>query len=222
MAEPRLPVLIADDHVLVRAGVRALLDASSRYRLCDEAGSVADCLEKVAALQPALLLLDIELPDMSGIDAVECLRRLDPSLGIVFLSSHDAPEAVMRALQTGAGGFLTKDFVLSELEVALDAVRAGQRYLSPRISSVLMRALQQGLPAPARACASPDPTSDGLTDRQREVLCRIARGLSNKAIARDLAISPKTVEFHRGALMQRLGLHDVASLTRFAVQAGLV
>jgi DNA-binding NarL/FixJ family response regulator len=219
MADSRLPVLIADDHLLVRAGVRALLEGSGRYRLCGEAGSVADCLERVSELQPALLLLDIELPDMSGIDAVGRIRALAPTLGIVFLSSHDAPEAVMRALQTGVGGFLSKDFVLSELEVALDAVRAGQRYLSPRISSVLMQVMQVGLPA---APPVSDAAADGLTERQREVLCRIARGLSNKAIARDLDISPKTVEFHRGALMQRLGLHDVASLTRYAVQAGLV
>jgi len=218
VSKSRLPVLIADDHVLVRAGVRALLEASVRYRPCGEADSVAECLRLVADERPALLLLDIELPDMSGIDAVGRIRELAPAIGIVFLSSHDAPDAVVRALQTGAGGFLTKDFVLSELEVALDAVRAGQRYLSPRISTVLLQVMRDGLPS---APAAPGMGADGLTERQREVLCRIARGLSNKAIARDLAISPKTVEFHRSALMRRLRLHDVASLTRYAVQAGL-
>lgn len=216
MSDDRRPVLIADDHVLVRAGVRALLDSSTRYRPCGEAVDASDCVRQVRALQPELVLLDIELPDMSGIDAVARIREVAPSVGIVFLSAHDAPDAVMRALRTDANGFLSKDFVLSELELALDAVRAGRRYLSPRISSIVVDAMRPG------GAADPEPSgSDGLTARQRDVLRLIAAGRSNKEIARELAISPKTVEFHRAALMQRLGLHDVASLTRWAVQAGL-
>ena len=210
----RRGVLIADDHVLVRAGVSSLLERSARYRLAGEAGDVAQCLAMVATLRPPLLLLDIQLPDMSGIDAVARIRAVSPSIRIVFLSSQDSREAVMGALQTGADGFLSKDFVLSELELALDAVSAGTRYLSPRISSVVVEAMNA--PQPAATAASP------LTGRQRDVLTGIARGLSNKEIARELSISPKTVEFHRGQLMQRLDLHDVASLTRWAVQSGLV
>lgn len=212
--DARRGVLIADDHVLVRAGVRGLLESSRRYRLLGEATDVADALAKIAALRPEVLLLDIMLPDMSGIDAVARIRALAPSIRIVFLSSQDSREAVTRALQTGADGFLSKDFVLSEMELALDAVLSGSRYLSPRISHVLVEAMN------APAAAGPVPTE--LTGRQVEVLRAIARGLSNKEIARELAISPKTVEFHRGQLMQRLDLHDVASLTRYAVQRGLV
>ncbi|MFO0459017.1 MAG: response regulator [Burkholderiales bacterium] len=210
----RRGVLIADDHVLVRAGVRSLLEGSRRYLLLGEASDVADCLAKVAALRPEVLLLDIMLPDMSGIDAVARIRTAAPAVRIVFLSSQDSREFVMSALQTGADGFLSKDFVLSEMELALDAVIAGNRYLSPRISHVLVEAMN--------APPAGEATQTGLTGRQLEVLRAIARGLSNKEIARELAISPKTVEFHRGALMQRLDLHDVASLTRYAVQAGLV
>lgn len=210
----RRSVLIADDHVLVRAGLRTLLETSSRYRLAGEATDVAECLRLVETLQPPLLLLDIQLPDMSGIDAVERIRAVSPALRIVFLSSQDSRESVTRALQTGADGFLSKDFVLSELELALDAVCAGQRYLSPRISNVLVEAMN----APAPVESAPG----SLTGRQLEVLRCVARGLSNKEIARELSISPKTVEFHRGQLMQRLDLHDVASLTRYAVHAGLV
>jgi DNA-binding NarL/FixJ family response regulator len=210
----RRGVLIADDHVLVRAGLRTLLESSSRYRLVGEASDVGECLRMIETMRPPLLLLDIMLPDMSGIDAVAGIRAIAPSVRIVFLSSQDSREFVTRALQTGADGFLSKDFVLSELELALDAVCAGQRYLSPRISNVLVEAMN--------APASTEVTPGGLTGRQLEVLLRVARGLSNKEIARELAISPKTVEFHRGQLMQRLDLHDVASLTRYAVQAGLV
>jgi DNA-binding NarL/FixJ family response regulator len=212
--DPRRGVLIADDHVLVRAGVRSLLERSRRYRLLDEATDVADCLAKIESLRPDVLLLDIMLPDMSGIDAVARIRAVAPSIRIVFLSSQDSREAVMGALQTGADGFLSKDFVLSEMELALDAVISGNRYLSPRISHVLVEAMN--------APAGGEGAQTGLTGRQLEVLRAIARGLSNKEIARELAISPKTVEFHRGQLMQRLDLHDVASLTRYAVQAGLV
>lgn len=207
-------MLIADDHVLVRAGLRTLLESSSRYRLVGEAVDVAGCLELMRSVQPPLLLLDIMLPDMSGIDAVARVRAIDPAVRIVFLSSQDSREFVTRALQTGADGFLSKDFVLSELELALDAVSAGQRYLSPRISNVLVEAMN--------APDTPEPAPGGLTGRQREVLQCVARGLSNKEIARELAISPKTVEFHRGQLMQRLDIHDVATLTRYAVTAGLV
>jgi len=207
-------VLIADDHVLVRAGLRTLLESSSRYRLVGEAIDVAGCLALMRSVQPPLLLLDIMLPDMSGIDAVARVREIDPAVRIVFLSSQDSREFVTRALQTGADGFLSKDFVLSELELALDAVSGGQRYLSPRISNVLVEAMN--------APDIPEPVPGGLTGRQREVLRCVARGLSNKEIARELAISPKTVEFHRGQLMQRLDIHDVATLTRYAVTAGLV
>jgi DNA-binding NarL/FixJ family response regulator len=210
----RRGVLIADDHVLVRAGLRTLLESSSRYRLVGEAVDVAGCLELMRSVQPPLLLLDIMLPDMSGIDAVARVRAIDPAVRIVFLSSQDSREFVTRALQTGADGFLSKDFVLSELELALDAVSAGQRYLSPRISNVLVEAMN--------APDTPEPAPGGLTGRQLEVLRCVARGLSNKEIARELAISPKTVEFHRGQLMQRLDIHDVATLTRYAVTAGLV
>ncbi len=210
----RRGVLIADDHLLVRAGVRGLLEGSARYRLLGEASDASECLAKVVELRPEVVLLDIMLPDMSGIDAVAPIRGIDPSIRIVILSSNDSRQAVMSALQAGADGFLSKDFVLSEMELALDAVLSGHRYLSPRISDVLVEAMSASGPR-----AAPET---GLTGRQVEVLRAIARGLSNKEIARELAISPKTVEFHRGQLMQRLGLHDVASLTRYAVRAGLV
>jgi DNA-binding NarL/FixJ family response regulator len=214
VSDPRRGVLVADDHVLIRAGLRMLLESSPRYRLVGEAADVGSCLELVRLTRPPLLLLDIMLPDMSGIDAVARIRAIDPGVRIVFLSSQDSREFVTRALQAGANGFMSKGFALSELELALDAVTAGQRYLSPRISHVLVEAMN--------APDLPEAATCELTERQREVLCCVARGLSNKEIARELAISPKTVEFHRGQLMQRLDIHDVATLTRYAVTAGLV
>jgi DNA-binding NarL/FixJ family response regulator len=210
----RRTVTIADDHLLVRAGVRSLLEASTRYQLVAEADDLHACLQQVQALQPDLLLLDIVLPDGSGLDAVPRVRAASPATRIVLLSAQDARDQVMRALQTGVEGFLSKDFARSELELAFDSVLAGGRYLSPRISNVLVDAMN----SPAESA----PASGELTGRQREVLRCIAHGRSNKEIARELAISPKTVEFHRGQLMQRLDLHDVASLTRYAMRSGLV
>lgn len=210
----RRTVTIADDHLLVRVGVRSLLDASTRYRLAAEAADLQACLQQVEALKPDLLLLDIMLPDGSGLDAVPRIRAASPATRIVLLSAQDARDQVMRALQTGVEGFLSKDFARSELEFAFDAVLAGGRYLSPRISNVLVDAMN----SPAES----GPAGGELTGRQREVLRCIAYGRSNKEIARELAISPKTVEFHRGQLMQRLDLHDVASLTRYAMRSGLV
>lgn len=210
----RRTVSIADDHVLVRAGLRSLLDASNRYRLVSEAADLRACLQQLEVHRPDLLLLDIVLPDGSGLEAVPRVRAVSPGTRIVFLSSQDARDQVMRALQTGVDGFLSKDFAPSELELAFDSVLAGGRYLGPRISNVLVDAMS--------APAGVPPAGGELTGRQREVLRCIAYGRSNKEIARELAISPKTVEFHRGQLMQRLDLHDVASLTRYAMRSGLV
>jgi DNA-binding NarL/FixJ family response regulator len=202
-------VLVADDHALVRIGVRGALLASERYELCGEAVDGLDCLAKVEALQPDLLLLDILMPRLSGLDAVARVRQVSPGTRILFLSSQESRPAVLNALQSQADGFLSKDVALSELQEAMDAACDGRRYLSPRIADLLAQAQAAG-PPPA------------LTDRQLEVLRGVARGLSNKQIARELDVSPKTVEFHRAQLMNRLGLHDVASLTRYALEAGLL
>lgn len=208
-AGPRRRVLVADDHSLVRIGVRGTLEGSARYELCGEATDGIDTLTKVESLQPDLLLLDLMMPRLSGLDAVPRIREISPAIRILVLSSQESRAAVTQALQSGVDGFLSKDVLLTELQDAMDAAISGQRYLSPRIESMMARALEGG-------------RSNVLTDRQVEVLRGIARGLSNKEIARQLEVSPKTVEFHRAQLMNRLDLHDVASLTRYALEAGLL
>ena len=208
-ASSRRRVLVADDHALVRIGVRGTLAASHRYEVCGEAVDGLDCLEQVEALKPDLLLLDIMMPRLSGLDVVPRVRSVSPDTRIVILSSQESRVAVSQALQGGVDGFLSKDVLLSELLDALDAACEGRRYLSARLAG--------GATRPGDATRSM-----ALTERQVEVLRGVARGMSNKEIARELEVSPKTVEFHRAQLMSRLDLHDVASLTRYALEAGLL
>lgn len=203
-------VLIADDQVLVRAGITALL-ASLDGCVC--IGDVADgpsCLQACADQQPDILLLDVHMPGNDDLQVVRDLRQRHAHLRIVILTSNADAELARRAFALGVMGFVSKDFVLDELALALRQVRDGRAYLSPQVALGAIR------------CGSNAKTaSTALSPRQLEVLRGIASGQSNKVLARQLALSVKTVEYHRAELIQRLGLHDVASLTRYAVTHGI-
>ena len=201
-------VLVVDDQVLVRAGVSALLAGLPGFACIGAVDSGEACMAAVAADPPDVLLLDIRMPGVDGFAVAAALRQSHPAVRTVFLSAQDDPALVQRALKDGVAGFVSKDFVLDELAEALQMVASGQRYLSPRLLAAAARAGQ--------------PAAVALSPRQREILRGIALGRSNKEMAREMGLSVKTVEFHRTALIQRLDLHDVASLTRYAVQHGLV
>lgn len=201
-------IVLVDDHLLVRAGIRALLDSLPGYEVLAECADGLQALDAVENHQPDIVLLDIALPGISGIEVARLLRNRDSSLRILVLSSLDRQETVEQALQAGVNGYLLKDFVLEELHQALQAVMDGNRYLSTRIEGGLN----------ARVAG----TGDALTARQIEILRLVANGHTTKEIARLLEISPKTVEFHRARLMQRISVHDVAGLTRYAIQNGLI
>jgi DNA-binding NarL/FixJ family response regulator len=199
-------VLVADDQVLVRAGVAALLGAMPGF-IC--AGAVADglaCRAACAAATPDVLLLDLDMPPGDGLGLTRDLVQAHPGLRVLILTASTDAALARQTLAAGAAGFICKDFVLDELEHALRSVLAGRVYLSPTV---------------ALASVQP-PARPDLSPRQRDVLKGIARGASNKEIARQLGLSVKTVEYHRAELIQRTDLHDVASLTRFALQHGLV
>jgi two-component system, NarL family, response regulator LiaR len=206
-------VLLADDHQLVRAGVRALLDAMPDVEVVAEAGDGFEALHLIGTLAPAIALLDIAMPGMSGIDVLREVRRLHPATRVLLLSMYDSRDYVTSAVQAGAAGYLIKDAAVTELAQALQAVAAGQTYLSPRISRQLADAIANPAPPPATA---------ELTLRQEQVLRQVARGHSSKEIARQLGLSIKTVETHRAQIMERLGIHDLAGLVRYAVRNGLV
>jgi len=209
-----LRVLLVDDHALVRAGMRSLLHEIAGVEVVAEAADGAEALRLAAEVHPDVVLLDIAMKGMNGLDAAARLREQQPGAKVIVLSMHTSEEYVLLALRAGAAGYLIKDSATSELELALKAVMRGETYLSPAIS----RQVVDGYVQRVGAAAAPDP----LTPRQREVLKRIAEGRSTKEIAYELKLSVKTVETHRAQIMERLGIRDVAGLVRYAMRVGLV
>ena len=208
-----LRVLLADDHALVRAGMRALLGELSGVEVVAEAGDGQEALRLIAEHKPDLALLDISMPGLNGLEVAQRAGKEHPSTRIVILSMHVDHEFVRRALVAGAAGYLLKSADRAELEFALRAVARGGIWLSPEVS---------GRVAAAYAKASAGGAFEALTPRQREVLQLIAEGLTSKQIASRLDLSVKTIETHRTELMERLDIHGVAGLVRYAIRAGLV
>lgn len=208
-----LRLLLADDHTLVRAGLRALLDGMDGVTVVAEADNGEQAVALALEHEPDVALLDITMPGINGLQAAERILAQLPDTRIVILSMHSGEEYVNRALALGVSGYLVKDAATRELRAALEAVAAGQTYLSPRLTSRLFGSRpHQGEPAPKSA----------LTTRQTEVLRLLALGRSVKEIAHELQLSAKTVETYRAQIMVRLGLRDIASLVRYAIRTGLI
>lgn len=204
-------VVLADDHVLVRSGLRALVEQVPGYEVVGEAGDGEALLEAVEAKHPDLAIVDIQMPNLGGIDALDRIKRGDSPPKVLILSMHSADDYVLRAMRSGADGYLLKDAAASELGRALAALHRGERYLSPKVSETL-----------ASVSHRLDETPPTLSPRQREVLRLIARGRATKEIAFELGLSPKTVESHRAQIMERLGIRDIAGLVRYALRNGLI
>jgi len=207
-------VLIADDHALVRAGIRALVERIDNVVVVGEAGKGSEALDLVRQLGPDLILLDITMPDGNGFEVLDQVTKLYPEIKVIVLTVHEAGEYALRAVREGAAGYLPKSAASIELEQAIQTVIRGERYISPEtaqntIFEVTNRATKRDLLAT-------------LSPRQREVLRLIAEGKTTKQIAQVLEISVKTVETHRAQLMERLGIHDVAGLVRYAIIVGLI
>jgi DNA-binding NarL/FixJ family response regulator len=208
-------VVIADDHTLIRAGIRALFRGMAGVEVVAEAGNGVEALAIVEAHRPDILLADITMPRLNGLElAGRVTRELAPTR-VIILSMHASEEYARRALQVGAAGYLLKEAEVAELEIAVKAVARGETYLSPAVSTHLIA----GYLGRTGGVLSP---AGELTPRQREILRLVAEGLMTKAIARRLGISIKTVEGHRTQLMDRLGIHDVAGLVRYAIRIGLL
>jgi len=207
-------VLVADDHALFRAGVRKLLQSFEGVEVVGEAGDGQEALELSGAQRPDVLLMDIGMPRLNGVEAAARLTREGSRPRVIILSMHTGEEHVLRAIRAGAAGYLLKDAKPPELEAAVRAVARGEIYLSPAISRYVVEDVRRG--------GGDSGPLDRLTPRQREVLQLIAEGNTTKAIASRLGLSVKTVETHRAQLMERLDVHDVAALVRLAVRLGLV
>jgi DNA-binding NarL/FixJ family response regulator len=208
-------VLLVDDHALVRAGIRSLLEKSPDVEVVGEARTGREALELVKAALPNLVLMDIAMPDLGGLETLARLVKNFPGVKVVILSGHANEEYVIRALRSGASGYMLKDAATVELELVIKSVAQGQTYLSPSISRTVIESYL------ARVGDETGPLEQ-LTARQREILQLIAEGKNTKEIAHLLEVSVKTVEAHRLQLMARLDIHDVAGLVRYAIRSGLV
>lgn len=207
-------VLIADDHALVRAGIRALVERIEGMVVVAEAGKGSEATALVKELKPDLMLLDITMPDGSGFEVLEQVTKKYPNLKVIVLTVHEAGEYAIRALREGAVGFLPKSAASTELEQAIQTVVRGEIYVSPETSRKTLLEYGKG--------TTKKDLLASLSPRQREVLRLIAEGRTTKQIAQLLKISVKTVETHRAQLMERLGIHDVAGLVRYAIIVGLI
>jgi DNA-binding NarL/FixJ family response regulator len=208
-------VLLADDHALVRAGIRALLEKMTGIEVVAEAGDGREALELIKRQLPHVVLMDIALPGLNGLEALARATKEFRAVKVIILSMHANKEYVLQALRAGACGYLLMDAAVAELELALRAVSCGETYLSPRISKRVIDSYLERL-------ANERPVREELTPRQREIVQLIAEGENTKEIAFLLKVSVKTVEAHRAQLMDRLGIHHVAGLVRYAMRVGLV
>ncbi|HET7604389.1 MAG TPA: response regulator transcription factor [Gemmatimonadales bacterium] len=215
MLHDPIKVLVADDHTVVREGIRHVLEGEPGFIIVAEASTAADAVRLAEAEKPDVVLLDITMPGESGLQAAARIRKLVPDTRILILSMHDNPEYVLESVRAGAHGYLLKDSAATELRQAIRAVRQGEEYFSAPIAHRLRAAVR------GQAGELPGPL-DVLTGREREVLVGIALGRTNKEIASELGISHRTVETHRESLMRKLGIKTVAGLTKLALETGLV
>lgn len=210
-----LRILLADDHALVRAGIRSLLQEMAGIEVVAEAGDGLEAVRLTALHQPDLVLMDVAMKNANGLEATLEIRRQFPAVKVLILSMYTNEEYVVQALRAGASGYMVKDSAPLELELAINAIKAGDTYLSPPVSRQVVESYMQ------RVGGEVTP-AEPLTPRQREVLQFIAEGKSTKEVAYQLKLSVKTVETHRAQIMQRLNVHDIPGLVRYAIKAGLV
>ena len=215
--ETRRKIVIAEDHTILRAGLRALLAAQNGLEVIGEAGDGREAIRKVDTLQPDLLLIDLSMPKLNGIDAIREIKSQHPEIKIIVLTVHKSDEYIIAALKAGANGYMLKDASQNELLLAIDYVINGKTFLSPSISDKVVDAFLN-----TDKKDKPAAVLDNLTAREREILKLVAEGNTNKKIADHLCISLKTVEKHRSNLMKKLDLRNTAALTAYAIEKKMV
>lgn len=210
-------LLLVDDHTVVRSGLRMLLANEADIEIVGEAGTAREALEAVMALRPDIVLMDIGLPDASGIDVARDIKRTRPETAIVALTIHEDEEYFFKMLEAGASGYVPKRAAPEELLTAIHAASVGEVYLYPSLAKLLVK---DYLAQEAQTKA--ENQTDGLTSREQEVLAHLADGASNDEIAETLNISPKTVARHRENIMRKLGLHSRTELVKYAIRKGII
>ena len=210
----RIKLMIVDDHPIVRRGIGMCLARQPHMEIVGEAGDGREAIRLARELQPDIMLMDIDMPEVSGLVVADLLRRELPKIKVLILSMHTNKEYVLRIIQCGARGFVLKEAPTDELLRAIECVSAGEAYFSSEVARVALNQFVRG--------SGEAPGAPLLTNREREVLVQIAEGRSNKEIAGQLDIGVRTVETHRERIMRKLDIHSVAGLTRFAIANGLI
>jgi DNA-binding NarL/FixJ family response regulator len=215
----KISILIADDHALIRSGITQLLQSFKDLVIVGEAEDGDEAVEMTETLKPDVVMIDITMPRMNGIEATKIIRERFPKTRVLVLTMHESDEYIFHILKSGAGGYMLKNSGKDELAAAVRAVAKGEKVFSPRVSEIMV----EGYLKKADGETRPSPKTDiPLTKREKEILSLVAEGMTNQEIADRLFISPRTVDTHRTNMMQKLDIHDVATLVRYAVEHGLV
>jgi DNA-binding NarL/FixJ family response regulator len=215
--DKKFRIIIAEDHTIVREGLRALLSSDPNFEVVGEVEDGREAIRVTERLEPDLVLMDLSMPRMSGMEAIREIKRRCPQTKVIVLTVHKTEEYVLASLDAGAEGYVLKDASHAELGMCIKHVIQGKRYLSPEVSDKVINGYLDG-----KKTLKPSTVWDTLTQREREILKLIAEGYKNKEIADYLCISIKTVEKHRANLMGKLDLHSASALTAFAIEKGLV
>ena len=213
----KIRLLIVDDHAVVRMGLRMLLEDEPDFEIVGESDSASDALSRISQIKPDVALMDIGLPDLSGIDATREIKRLYPETAVIALTIHESEEYFFKMLDAGASGYVPKRAAPEELITAIHAAARGEVYIYPSLAKLLVKdylGQQQQTRTPNNL--------DGLTSREQEVLVLLADGASNAEIAEDLSISPRTVARHRENIMGKLNLHSRTELVKYAIRKGII
>jgi len=213
----KIRLLLVDDHAVVRVGLRMLLEGETDLEISGEADTASDAINQVAHLKPDVVLMDIGLPDLSGIDATREIKRIYPEVAIVALTIHEDEEYFFKMLEAGVSGYVPKRAAPDELIDAIQAAARGEVYLYPFLAKLLVRDYLGQAPQEQQAA-----DLEGLTSREEEVLTLLADGLTNSEIGARLSISPKTVARHRENIMAKLNLHSKTDLVKFAIRKGII
>ena len=213
----KVRIVIAEDHTILREGLRSLLSSDPIFEIVGEAEDGREAIKCVEKFRPDLILTDLSMPRMNGMEAIKEIKRQSPKTKVLVLTVHKAEEYILATFRAGANGYLLKDSTHAELVMAVKKVLSGKQYISPEISEKVIEGYLEG-----KKTLKSQTSWETLTQREREILKLIAEGYKNKEIAEDLCISVKTVEKHRANLMEKLDLHSIQALTAFAIEKGLV
>jgi DNA-binding NarL/FixJ family response regulator len=213
-----LRILVADDHEIVRAGLKSLLEQGSGWTVCGEASNGREAVELATRLHPDVVILDLAMPELNGLEATRQILREAPRTAVLILSARESEDLVREVLAAGARGFILKSDAAKDLVVAVEGLQQGRPFFSARVAELVLRGYLQGGPFPVE----PPPTAPTLTGREREVLQLLAEGHSTKEVAATLGISGKTAESHRANLMRKLAVRSIPDLVRYAIRNHLV